>query len=283
MRILSKKRCLIGEGPVWNPFEHKLYHVNGFGENEIRIIDVENGDESVRKLDFSVAAIGFSQKGELLISCQDGAFILNDDNTRSPLYDRGQYEIKYGNDAKVGPDGRFYVGTQSSKRFGAGNEIDGKLYSIDKDGKVKVLLDGLLLSNGFDWSIDEKRFYHTDSDTGIIKEYDFDKQNGEICFTGRQVCVPGVDGFTIDQNDMLYVACWGQGHIAVVDTADMKIRDYIKVPAKIPASCGFIGENMEQLVIVTATLGVNIAEDTNAGFTFVCETEARGRKPYLFG
>ncbi len=283
MRILSDKRCMIGEGPIWNEFDHKLYHVNGYGANEVCCIDLETKENTVRKLDFSVAAIAFSESGEMLISCQDGAFILNDDGTRTPLYDRTVFEIKYGNDAKVGPDGRFYVGTQSSKRVGAGSEVDGKLYSIDKNGKVKVLLDGLLLSNGFDWSMDERRFYHTDSDTGIIKEYDFDKQNGEICFTGRGVKVPGVDGFTIDRNDNLYAACWGKGHIAVVDASDMQIKKYIDVPARIPASCGFVGENMEQLAIVTATLGVDIAVDTNAGFTFVCEAEARGRKPYLFG
>ena len=80
-----------------------------------------------------------------------------------------------------------------------------------------------------------KKFYHTDSDTQIIKEYAFDKEKGTITYTGREVYVMGVDGFTIDQNDFLYVACWGQGHIAVVDTSEMKIIEYIDIPAKIPA------------------------------------------------
>lgn len=283
MEILSKKRCLIGEGPIWNTFDKKLYHVNGYGSNEICCIDLETKENVVRKLDFGVAAMGFSRKGEMLISCQDGAFILNSDGSRKPLYDRTKYEIKYGNDAKVGPDGRFYIGTQSSKRKGLGNAIDGKLYSIDKDGNVKVLLDGLILSNGFDWSMDEKRLYHTDSDTGIIKEYLFDREYGELSFTGRQVEIPGVDGFTIDRNDCLHVACWGQGHIAVVDAADMQIKRYIDVPAMIPASCAFVGDDMDQLVVVTATLGTDPEKDPNAGCTFLCDAMTKGRKPYLFG
>lgn len=283
MEIISNKHCIIGEGPIWNEFNHKLYQVNGFGPNEILEIDIKTKDVKTRKLSFGVPAIAFSKKGEMLISCLDGAFILNDDDTRTPLYDREKYEIKYGNDAKVGPDGRFYIGTQSSKRKGTGNEIDGKLYSIDKNGEVKVLLDGLILSNGFDWSMDEKRFYHTDSDTGIIKEYSFDKEKGAISFTGRQVKVPGVDGFTIDRNDFLYVACWGQGRIAVVDTVGMQIKKYIDVPARIPASCGFVGEDMENLVVVTATLGTDLGKDENAGYTFICCVETKGRKPYLFG
>ena len=173
MDTISKHRCIIGEAPIWNEFNNKLYHVNGFGANEICSIDLKTNEFIVRKLDFGVSAMAFTKKGEMIISCKDGAFILNDDDTCTPLYDRSKYEIKYGNDAKVGPDGRFYIGTQSAKRKGVGDEIDGKLYSIDKNGIVKVLLDGLILSNGFDWSMDEKRFYHTDSDTGIIKEYYF--------------------------------------------------------------------------------------------------------------
>ena len=283
MKILSEKRCVIGEGPVWCEFDSKLYHVNAYGVNEICCIDLESKKNTVRELDFGVAAIAFSKRGEMLISCGYGAFILNGDNTRIPLYDTSTTEIKYGNDAKVGPDGRFYVGTQSSKRRGTGDEADGKLYSIDKDGTVKILLDGLLLSNGFDWSMDEKRFYHTDSDTHTIKEYSFDKEKGEISFTGRQVKIRGVDGFTIDQNDFLYAACWGDGHIAVVDTADMQIKEYIPVPADIPASCCFAGADMENLVVVTATLGTDIQKDKNAGYTFICDRQVKGRKPYLFG
>ncbi len=282
MRVVFNQRCIIGEGPIWCEFDNKLYHVNGLAQ-EICCIDIKTNENTVRKLDFVVPAIGFSKKGEMLISCFDGAFILNDDNTRTPLYDQEKFEIKYGNDAKVGPDGRFYIGTQSSKYFGVSDEVDGKLYSIDKNGEVKILLDKLVVSNGFDWSMDEKRFYHTDSATKIIKEYYFDKEKGEIAFTGRQVSVPGVDGFTIDQNDFLFVACWGEGHIAVVDTLDMKIKEYIDIPAKIPASCCFVGKDMNQLAIVTATYGADLQKDKNAGYTFICEADTKGRKPYLFG
>ncbi|MEE0946353.1 MAG: SMP-30/gluconolactonase/LRE family protein [Acutalibacteraceae bacterium] len=282
MKILSEKHCIIGEGPVWNEFNNKLYQVNGFAK-EILQIDISLNEVKTQKLPFGVSAIAFSKSGQMLVSCMDGAFILNSDCSRTPLYDTQKYEIRFGNDAKVGPDGRFYIGTQSSKRVGLGQETDGKLYSIDKNGEVKTLLDGLILSNGFDWSMDQKRFYHTDSDTQIIKEYCFDKEKGEISFTGRKVRVDGVDGLTIDQNDYLYVACWGEGYIAVVDTADMQIKKHISVPATIPASCCFAGEIMDKFVVVTASYGVDLNNDKNAGCTFISELKYKGRKPFLFG
>lgn len=281
MNVLCDKHCVIGEGPVWNEREKKLYQVNSFAD-EIVEMDL-SGHAATRKLPFGVAALAFSRAGEMLVSCRDGAYILHPDDTRTPLYDTRKYRIQHGNDAKVGPDGRFYVGTQSEKRQGISDAVDGKLYSIDKNGEVKTLLDGLLLSNGFDWSMDERRFYHTDSATKIIKEYHFDKGTGEIAFTGRELRIPGVDGFTIDQQDQLYVACWGRGHIAVVDTADMEVKRYIEVPARIPASCCFAGEEMDQLVVVTASYGIEPGADPHAGNTLICTPGTRGRAPYLFG
>lgn len=282
MITICDRRCIIGEGPIWNEKEQKLYFTNGMG-NEICKLDIESGKLTVCSLDFGCAAFCFDKKYRLIVSTDDGVFILNDDNSTSTIYDINKYSLKYCNDMKVGPDGRIYVGTQSGKRKGISGEADGKLYSISKHGNVRVLLDNLILSNGLEWSMDEKRFYHTDSDTGIIREYDFNKEEGTIEFTGRYVNVSCVDGFTIDQNDFLYAACWGQGHIAVIDTAIMQITEFIEVPAKIPASCAFAGYDMQNLIVVTASLGADMQKDMNAGYTFLKNMEVGGRKPYLFG
>lgn len=283
MKIISEKRCNIGEGPIWNEREGKLYYTNGGGGNALCIYDPKTEALTVRALPFGVAAYAFTEENELIVSHAGGVDILNPDNTLSPLYDKSRYDIRYSNDMKVGPDGRIYVGTMSKKRKGVSEEIDGKLYSIDAGGNVRILLDGLRLSNGMEWSLDEKRFYHTDSDTSIIKEYFFDKASGNIEYTGREVCVPGVDGFTIGSDGCLYVGCWGRGHIAVVDTKDMVLARTIETPAKIPTSCGFMGEKMDYLAVTTADYGSDLAEDPNAGFTIVQKMNVTGRMPYLFG
>lgn len=282
MKILTDKRCIIGEGPIWNEREQKLYFTNGFG-NEICTYDFTTDKVSVRALPFGIAAFAFDIYDRLIISHAGGVHILNEDDSLSPIYDNEKFEIKYANDMKVGPDGAVYVGTQSEKRKGISDKINGKLYRISPGGNVKVLLDGLLLSNGMEWSIDETKFYHTDSDTQIIKEYNFDKENGAISFSSRQILVPGVDGFTIGKDGYLYIGCWGGGHIAIVDTATLKICDYLKLPTNIPTSCAFCGENMDVLAITTASYTANLAEDKAAGFTLLQEIKTKGRHPYLFG
>ena len=282
MKILTDRRCDIGEGPIWNEKEQKLYFTNGL-KNEICTYDFQTDKVTTRSLPFGVAAFAFDTQNRLIVSHADGVDILNDDNSLFPIYDHSKYTITYANDMKVGPDGAIYVGTQSGKRKGISDKIDGKLYRISPQGEVDVLLDGLILSNGMEWSIDETKFYHTDSDTRIIKEYFFDKTTGSISFTGRQVRVDGVDGFTIGDDNNLYIACWRRERIAVVDTKTLQIVDSIPLPCKIPASCGFCGNNMDVLAITTASYTANITQDQNAGFTMLKKMNVKGRKPYLFG
>ena len=282
-QILKNHRCIIGEGPVWNEKEQRLYFTNVSGGYEMCIFSPETDELHIRSLPLDVSAYAFSAKGEIIISHAGGVDILNDDSSLSPLYDKEKYKIDFANDMKVGPDGAIYVGTQSRRRKGLSDDVDGRLYRISSDGKVKILIEGLLLSNGMDWSIDESRFYHADTDTEIIKEYFFDKKSGDIEFTGRQVCIPGVDGFTIGLDNRLYIGCWGKGYIAVVDTETMQLEKEIKIPAKIPTSCCFMGKNPDILAITTASRTADIESDENAGFTMLTKVGTKGRLPYLFG
>ncbi|MBE7046206.1 MAG: SMP-30/gluconolactonase/LRE family protein [Ruminococcaceae bacterium] len=281
MEILNQNRTIIGEGPVWNEKEQKLYYVNPY-ESEYRILDIYTKETKYIKTDIPVCAIAFSDKGDIIASQEDGVHILNSDGTRSPLYDKNKFDIKYCNDMKVGPDGKIYVGTQSEKRKTGSGNIDGKLYSIDNEGNVKVLLDNLILSNGLEWSLDEKFLYHTDSDTKTIKEYAFDKESGNIEFTGREIRLTAVDGFTVDKEGNLLVAAWGYGYLIIIDTKTLTVKGNIDVPAKIPASCGFAGSDMEKLITVTANFKDIAKEDKNAGYTFSHDHFAKGRKPFLF-
>lgn len=281
MRILSKKRCIIGEGPIWNEKEDELYFTNGFGGNEICTYSPSHNKLGVRAISFGVAAMVFDVDNNIIVSHENGVHLLNADNSLTPIYDTQRYHIRFANDMKVGPDGALYVGTQSGKRKGVSNNIDGKLYRISYDGEVTVLLDGLILSNGMEWSIDETKFYHTDSDTHFIREYYF--ENGKIEFTGRQIHIQCVDGFTVGKNNCLYIGCWGEKHIAVVDTETMQAVDYIEMPCDVPTSCSFCGTGMDVLAITTASCASDIKVDINAGYTVLMKTDTSGRKPYLFG
>lgn len=281
MKQLTQKRCIVGEGPIWNDREGLLYFVNGI-DNEICTYDPATDTIKSYPQAIGVAAIAFSKDGRMLVTRADGAFFLNPDGSVTPMYDE-HVRIKHANDAKVGPDGCFYVGTQSEFRLGLSDKIDGKLYRITPEGDVAVLLDGLVLANGMDWSPDERFFYLADTGAKKVREYEFDKATGSLTPTGREVHISGADGLTVDENGTIYVASWGKFCIVLIDSKTMTINNPLVVPTKAPSSCAFFGKEMNQLVITTAAYPQNVEHDAAAGFLFLQKMNVVGRSPYLFG
>ena len=281
MKLLTQKRCIIGEGPIWNEREGLLYFVNGI-DNEICAYNPVTDTMQVYPQSVGVAAIAFSKDGRMLVTRADGAFFLDfKQGTLAPMYENAT--IKHANDAKVGPDGCFYVGTQSEFRLGISDKIDGKLYRITPKGEVTVLLDGLILANGMDWSPDERFFYLADTGAKKVREYEFDKATGNLTPTGREVHISGADGLTVDQNGTIFVASWGKSCIAVIDSQTMQLQEPIPVPTKAPASCAFFDKEMNQLVITTAAYPQNVEHDAVAGYLLTQEMPIAGRLPYYFG
>lgn len=280
-RICSK-RCIIGEGPIWNKWEEKLYFTNGYG-NEICRLDIETGALSVRPVEEGAAAFAFDRTGRLIVSRADGVLYLNEDGTAEHLYDPEKYTIRFGNDMKAGPDGAIYVGTLSQRKKGLADLADGKLYRISPAGEVTVLLEGLDCANGMDWSMDETRFYFTDSSTNLIREFDFRKASGTIAPTGRVLQVPGVDGFAMDREDRILATGWGFGCLYVIDTKTFTVAETHPLPVASPASCGFAGRNMEYLAVVTASFHADLEAWPESGSTYLCRPSVPGREPYLYG
>ena len=69
----------------------------------------------------------------------------------------------------------------------------------------------------------------------------------------------------------------------MVDTETLSVKSHIEIPARIPTSCGFMGEGMDHLAVTTADYGSDLEKDPNAGFTVIQMMNTTGRVPYLFG
>ena len=89
------------------------------------------------------------------------------------------------NDGKVGPDGRFWVGSMDDRSH---RDPTGALYRIDVAGRCDRLVDGLIISNGLAWSPDARTMYHADSRAGFIQAFDFDVAAGAIS-NQRRLCM----------------------------------------------------------------------------------------------
>ncbi|XP_036037893.1 regucalcin-like, partial [Onychomys torridus] len=81
------------------------------------------------------------------------------------------------NDGKVDPAGRFMIGTMPEPLApGVWEPAQGALYSLHGDHAVRKLADRLGISNGLDWSPDQRMFYHVDSLDYAVYVYDYDVQ-----------------------------------------------------------------------------------------------------------
>jgi sugar lactone lactonase YvrE len=175
------------------------------------------------------------------------------------------------NEGGCDPDGRFYCGSM------AGDQREGaaSLYRLDPDGSVHVVLEGLTVSNGLEWSPDGTRAYHNDTPTQTIAVYAYDRDAG---LTDRRVFaalehLP--DGLTVDAEGGVWTALYDGGAVRRY-TPDGKLDAVIELPARKVTACTFGGAELDELFITTSREGLEPGEDPLAGALFRARPGVRG-------
>lgn len=182
------------------------------------------------------------------------------------------------NDAACDPQGRFWAGTKAHDNHAGG----GALYRLGRDGQVDLMLDGLTISNGIDWSPDGTVMYLADTTPRVIHRFAFDVERGAI--SDGQVLIivregEGPDGLTVDAAGDLWVAVFGAGRVQRY-SPDGELRQELRVPAVETTSCAFAGPGLSRLYVTTATEDWSEEErraEPAAGLTYRFDTDATGR------
>ena len=277
LEVLSRRHLTVGESPLWDEKKQQLYTIDVRGK-AIQKVDWQTGETEDIPLPQMVGSIALTEEGALMVSLEDGIYLLDDAGGLQPLHEPVARKGDMFNDGKVGPDGAFYVGTMAAN-FG------GAFYRLTPDGKMEELFDHVGCSNGMAWSRDEKTFYYCDSSTQLLEAFDFDKETGALS-NRRTICaVPGgegeFDGMTIDQRDHLWLGVWGGKCIYEVDPAS-GIVGKIELPVSLGTCCAFAGEDMKTLIITSAAKGIDLLKEPLAGYTFRMNAPAPGRLTYRF-
>ena len=126
----------------------------------------------------------------------------------------------------------------------------GKLWRIDKGGKAVLLNDQMGTTNGIALSPDEKTLYVNESVQRKIWSFTVDKKgnlSNKTLFAEFQDF--GFDGMKCDNQGNLYVARYGKGVIAVLDSNGKLIRE-VELKGKRCSNLVFGGLN-GKLVFVT--------------------------------
>lgn len=271
LKILSRNRLTVGEGPLWDDRNQILYTIDVRGQS-IQRINPTTGEETKIALPQMVGSIALTESGDLLAALEDGIYLVAKDGGLSMLHDPQPITGQF-NDGKVGPDGAFYVGTMD-------DDGNGAFYRLSPDGTLTKLFEPVTCSNGLAWSSDSKKLYYCDTATNLLEVFDFDSKTGTLSNRSTVCHMPiadgGFDGMTIDQSDHLWVGVWDGSCILEVDPAQKAIVGKIDLPVSRGTCCTFAGDNLDWMAITSAAKERDLSKEPCAGYTFRIHMDVPG-------
>lgn len=269
----------LGEGPYWHRPTSELIMVDLLRGDLLRI---DAGGSTRRTHVSDIVSVLRPRTGGGFVAGIERAFQYLDADLVPvgdpvPAFDRP--EIRF-NDGGCDPQGRFYVGTMAY----AGTPGAGRLYRLDPSGSVSVVLEGVTISNGIQWSADGSRVYYNDTPTGKITVFDFDATNGTLHDPRDFATITAggnPDGMAIDVEDGIWVALWGGGAVHRYDSSGA-LTEVIELPVSKVTCPTFGGPDLRTLYVTTAGNDSGPGHEPDAGAVFVAETGVTGAVPYAF-
>jgi sugar lactone lactonase YvrE len=275
-RIVTELRCEVGEGPVWIPERHELWWVD-IPVGRLHVLDLRSGAVRTSTLGNQIGAVVPRANGGI-VAAVDTCFLLLDPQggveRRIPVQRGAGSRF---NDAKIDPTGRLVAGMTSPEGVSAGSSV----FRLDQTGCVDLLLNGLRLSNGLDWSADGGTFYLADSLAEAIYAFDYDLRSGAIenCRCLIEVSDGLPDGLAVDERDTLWVAIWGGSCVRQYSQAGDLLAEH-GLPTAQVTSCVFGGDELDTLFVTSAR---SEGEDDGVGGSlFALKTSTRGRRSNRF-
>lgn len=268
-----------GEGPLWDDERSRLMWVD-IPASTVHEFDPTTGRDMASQFDVPVTAIAPRQGGGYVFAAGMSFATCDWPSTslsRLATVDRGDCM----NDGACDPAGRLVAGTMVSDGSGAA-----ALYQLDQ-GDARLLLDGVSISNGLDWSLDGQIMYYVDTPLERIDAFDYDLSTGALSARRTFVDlrdVPGrPDGLTVDAEGCVWVAM-ARGGAAVRKYTSEGERDLVvSLPVPNVTSLAFGGDGLSDLYVTTSRLALGTADRRRwplAGALFrVADLDVRGRRP----
>ena len=102
----NEYRCLVGEGPIWDYDNKKLFFLDILGEC---IFIAEYPFGKLQKIDVGqkVGCMGLCENGDILLGMEDGVYRLDSKGNIKLAHKPAKVKGSRFNDGKVGPDGCF--------------------------------------------------------------------------------------------------------------------------------------------------------------------------------
>src|SRR5258708_4697785 len=231
MKIECVLQCAnhLGEGPVWDIEEGRLYWVDGTGRRagkpSIWRLDPRSGKTENWSIKRDVGALALRKKGGAVLALDDGFHFFD--------FQSGKLETV------------SLVDTEHSRT----RLNDGKC-----DRRGRFFADGIICSNGPCWSPDDKTFYFADTFQGEIWAYDYDLATGtpanKRLFASFKKDAGVADGSTVDAEGCVWNAQLISGDL-VRYAPDGSVERRIGMPVRNITSVVFGGDELDEIYVTS--------------------------------
>lgn len=251
IEVLVDVKTTLGEGPLWDVEEQRLYWIDSF---DGRVFRCTPDGRELRAWDVpqKIGSMCLRKSGGAVVSLARGFHFLDFRTGEvSPIVDpEPERPNNRLNDGKVDKRGRFIAGSMDTMEEGP----NGALYRLDADLVVTKLAGDIIVSNGPCWSPDGNTFYFTDTWSGEISAYDYDQASGTVvdkrCFCRIPADGGAFDGATVDAEGCVWSAHVYAGRI-VRYRPDGSVERVIEMPVKKVTSVMFGGPDLDVLYVTS--------------------------------
>lgn len=251
--IVVDLKTLLGEGPVWDVDQQRLYFVDSHGQ---RIFRMTADGRELRSwlVPSSIGSMALTASGDgAVLALADGLYDLSfatGETRRVADPEEGLNQNRL-NDGKVDRRGRFVFGSMDTQE----TDRSGRLYRLDPDYRISVLDEKLICSNGPCWSPDDTTFYFSDTWSGDIWAYDYDIDSGtptnrRSFATIDRSPVGAFDGSTVDAEGGVWNALVYDGKV-VRYSPNGDVDRVIEMPVKKVTSVMFGGPDLDILYVTS--------------------------------
>jgi len=288
LEVVLQHCCLLGEGPVWDAKRKVICWVDIL-RGEIHEYSSQSKSHNTIAINQMIGAAAICADGNFAVALRNGLSFVNRESGEVTMIADPESDIPGNrfNDGKCDPAGRFWAGTMSH----TDEPEKGSLYVLDTDLSITKKITNVSISNGLAWSLDEQTFYYIDTPTYTVVAYNYDKRTGEISNKRLVITIPkedgSPDGMTMDNQGMLWIAHWDGWQITRWNPNTGEKLFHFPMPVARVTSCTFGGDDLRDLYITSARIGLTEAQLTEqplAGSLFVIKNIGyTGLESFEFG
>ena len=274
---IADYQCVVGEGPLWQPIEKKVYWTD-IGTGRMFRYDPATGKHEQFYSGRPVGGYTIQADGSLLLFMDRGTIAIWRDGALTTVVEDipDERQTRF-NDVFADTAGRVFCGTMPTK------DRPGRLYRLDTNGKLTLVLEGIGCSNGMGLTPDRKGLYYTDSTAYTIYLFDYDQATGAISNQRIFVRHPerdGLpDGMTVDAAGNVWSAHW-DGSALICYSPQGKEIERIAFPVRKVSSVVFGGDDYMDMYVTTAGGDQKTTDGELAGALFRLRLGIKGVPEY---